>query len=84
SSAIFRIITTEGELRDLPQISAIRSKIAALNAKIKGIMQSFISSSRYADVLESTVPVLYSLCISLICNMSKFYHAHNEHSLQNL
>lgn len=58
SSAIFRIITSDGELRDLPQISAIHSKIASLNAKIKGIMQGFTGSSRYADVLESTVPVL--------------------------
>lgn len=57
-AAIFRVISPDGEMRDLPQIQAIRAKIASLNAKIKGIMQSFTSNSKYADVLESTVPVL--------------------------
>lgn len=58
SSAIFRIITPDGLLRDLPQIRAIQEKIATLNARIKGVMQSFTSNSRFDDVLESTVPVL--------------------------
>lgn len=58
SAAIFRIITPDGLLRDLPQIRAIQEKIANLNSRIKGVMQSFTSNSRYADVLESTVPVL--------------------------
>lgn len=58
SSAIFRIITPDGLLRDLPQIRSIQEKIANLNSRIKGLMQAFTSNSRYADVLESTVPVL--------------------------
>lgn len=55
---IFKIITPDGQLRDLPEITAIRKQIASLNAKIKNIMQSFTSDSKYASVLESSVPVL--------------------------
>lgn len=55
---IFRIITPTGELRDLPEITAIRKQIASLNAKIKNIMQSFTSNQKLVGVLESTVPVL--------------------------
>lgn len=55
---IFRVITSDGEMRDLPALREIRSKIANLNAKIKGVMHSFTSNSRYSDVLESNLPVL--------------------------
>ena len=55
---IFRIITPDGELRELPEIIAIRKQIASLNAKIKTIMQGFTSDQRLNDVLQSNVPVL--------------------------
>ena len=55
---IFRVITNDGEMRDLPALREIRSKISNLNAKIKGVMHSFTSNSKYSDVLESNVPVL--------------------------
>lgn len=55
---IFRILTNDGEMRDLPALRDIRSKIANLNAKIKGVMHSFVSNSKFADVLETNVPVL--------------------------
>lgn len=55
---IFRIITPDGELRDLPEISAIRKAIASLNAKIKTIMQGFTSDQKLSTALESNVPVL--------------------------
>ncbi|MBP5520144.1 MAG: Smr/MutS family protein [Treponema sp.] len=55
---IFRIITPEGELRELPEITAIRKQIASLNAKIKTVMQSFTSDQKLCDVLQSNVPVL--------------------------
>ena len=58
SSLIFQIITPEGELRDLPSIRAIRERIASLNQKLKGLLHSFTGNQKYADVLESTVPVL--------------------------
>lgn len=55
---IFRIINPSGELRDLPEIVAIRAKIASLNQKIKNIMRTFTSDSKLANVLESSLPVL--------------------------
>ena len=55
---IFRIITADGEMRDLPEISNIRKQIASLNSKIKTIMQGFTSDQRFAGVLESNLPVL--------------------------
>ena len=58
SKKIFRIITKDGEMRDLPEIAEIRSKIASLNSQIKNIMKKFTGDQKYAAVLESTVPVL--------------------------
>ncbi|MCR5435972.1 MAG: Smr/MutS family protein [Treponema sp.] len=55
---IFHVITKDGEMRDLPEIVAIRKSIASLNAKLKNIMQSYISDQKYQAVLESFVPVL--------------------------
>ena len=55
---INRIMTSDGQLRDLPELRAIRAKIAELNAKIKSILRSFTSGTKYADILESAVPVL--------------------------
>lgn len=55
---IFRVVTPEGELRDLPEIVAIRKQIASLNGKLKLIMQKYTSDQKLSGVLESTVPVL--------------------------
>ena len=55
---VFRIITPDGELRELPEIIAIRKQISSLNAKIKTIMQGFTSDQKLNDVLQSNVPVL--------------------------
>ena len=55
---IFRVITPEGEMRELPEIVNIRKQIASLNSKIKTIMQGFTSDSRLSNVLESNIPVL--------------------------
>ncbi len=55
---VFRIITPDGELRELPEITAIRKQIASLNAKIRTIMQGFTSDQKLNDVLQSNVPVL--------------------------
>lgn len=58
SKIIFRIITPDGELRDLPEIAAIRKQIADLNNKIKVIMHRYCTDNKLADILESKVPVL--------------------------
>ena len=55
---IFRIITPDGEMRELPEIAAIRKQIASLNAKIRTVMQSFTSDQKLSDVLQSNLPVL--------------------------
>lgn len=55
---VFRIITSDGELRELPEIIAIRKQIASLNAKIRTIMQGFTSDQKLGEVLQSNVPVL--------------------------
>ena len=55
---IFHIITPDGQMRDLPEIAAIRKKIAALNTKIKTILRHYTTDQKLAGVLESSVPVL--------------------------
>lgn len=55
---IYHIITPDGEMRDLPEIAAIRKQIANLNQKIKQIMQQYTSDQKLSGILESTVPVL--------------------------
>ena len=42
---IFRIITPDGILRELPEIVAIRKEIASLNAKLAGRSDSISSNS---------------------------------------
>lgn len=53
---IFRIITKDGEMKDLPEIIAIRRQISSLNARLKNIFSSYISEM--PGVLENSVPVL--------------------------
>ncbi len=55
---IFRVISTDGQMKELPEIVDIRKQIASLNSKIKTIMQGFTSNSQFHGVLESQVPVL--------------------------
>ena len=55
---IFRVISTDGQMKELPEIVDIRKQIASLNSKIKTIMQGFTSNSKFHGVLEIQVPVL--------------------------
>ena len=55
---IFKIITSDGEIRDLPEISSIRKEIANLNSKIKNIMKQYTSDPKLQNILESNIPVL--------------------------
>jgi DNA mismatch repair protein MutS2 len=57
ASEIFRIITPDGEMKDLPQLREIRGRIADLNKKIQNLMRSYTSDQKLTSVLESTVPV---------------------------
>ena len=57
---ISRIIDDSGQMRDLPELRAIRSSIQKLHGEINALIRSFTSSSDYKDVLQSDVPVLRS------------------------
>ena len=57
---ISRIIDESGQMRDLPELRAIRSSIQKLHGEINALIRSFTSSSDYKDVLQSDVPVLRS------------------------
>ena len=48
---IFHVITPDGQIKDLPEIAAIRKQIAALNTKIKKIFQQYTSDQKLAGVL---------------------------------
>jgi DNA mismatch repair protein MutS2 len=55
---IFHIITPDGQMRDLPEIAAIRKQISSLNTKIKTLLRHYTTDPKLAGVLESSVPVL--------------------------
>lgn len=55
---IRKVLSPDGEFRDLPALRVVRAKIVALNEKIRNVMRSFTSGTKYSDVLESSVPVL--------------------------
>lgn len=56
AAIILHIITPNGEMKDLPEIREIRTRIASLNTKIRNIMHSFTSDQKLSDALESNVP----------------------------
>ena len=53
---IFSIITADGEVKDLPQLRAIRTKIAALHKEIEGTIRRYTSDPQLSGALQSTVP----------------------------
>ena len=55
---IERIIDDNGEMKDLPEIRAIRNRIALLKKEIDSEIRAFASDPRYSAALQSTVPVL--------------------------
>ena len=59
-NAIFRIIDESGQMRDLPELRAIRSSIQKLHNEINSLIRSFTASTDFKDVLQSDVPVLRS------------------------
>ncbi|OJF76239.1 MAG: hypothetical protein BKP49_08855 [Treponema sp. CETP13] len=55
---IFRIITKDGEVRDLPEIQAIRSSIQNLRQNIDTLMHHYTSDANLSKTLQSTLPAL--------------------------
>jgi len=53
---IARIIDSSGQLKDLPELRAIRNSIAACKREITALMKKYTSDASLQDVLESNVP----------------------------
>ncbi|MBP3709076.1 MAG: endonuclease MutS2 [Treponema sp.] len=53
-----RIITVDGEIKELPELRDIKNRIAALTKKIGTVLHAYTTDKRFADALESNVPVL--------------------------
>ena len=53
---ISRILDKNGQLRDLPELRAIRTKIASLHAEINAALKKYTSDTTLSSVLESNVP----------------------------
>ena len=59
-NAVSRIIDESGQMRDLPELRAIRSSIQKLHNEINALIRSFTSNTEFKDVLQSDIPVLRS------------------------
>lgn len=55
---IDRVVDKNGEMKDLPEIRAIRNRIAALHKEIDTEIRSYTTDPLYSASLQSTVPVL--------------------------
>ncbi|MCR5289697.1 MAG: Smr/MutS family protein [Treponema sp.] len=54
---IGRIIDTNGALKDLPELRAIKNTIASIKRDITALMHKYTSDTSIASALESTLPV---------------------------
>ena len=55
-NTISRVIDKDGNIRDLPEITEIKSKISSIKAGINSALKKFTSDSSLSNVLESNVP----------------------------
>ena len=55
---IFKIIDEKGELRDLPEIRAIKQNIKKIRNEIESVIKSFTNNVELKDALQSEVPAL--------------------------
>lgn len=53
---IFSVLTNDGEIRDLPVLREIRSRIASLHKEIENAIRKYTSDSTLSNVLQSNVP----------------------------
>jgi DNA mismatch repair protein MutS2 len=54
---IFSVISEDGEIRDLPSLRSIRSRIASLKKDVDSAVRRYVSDPSLASALQSTVPV---------------------------
>ena len=57
-SEISKVITIDGQIKDLPSLREIHTKIASLKSKIRASLTFFTSNTKYLNILEANVPVL--------------------------
>lgn len=60
SEAIFRVIDSSGQIKDLPEIRAIRRSIVQIRKDIENLMKQYSSDMQFKDILQSDVPALRS------------------------
>ena len=58
TEAIYAVIDKSGQLRDLPQLRAIKKSIASLQASIEKSLRDHIHNPLLKDALQSTLPAL--------------------------
>jgi DNA mismatch repair protein MutS2 len=56
AAAIFRIVDREGNLRDLPELRAIKRRIQSLNAALDTAVSRYTTDEEIRRMLQSTVP----------------------------
>jgi DNA mismatch repair protein MutS2 len=56
ATAVFRVMDREGNLRDLPELRAIKRRIQSLNAGLESAVSRYIASEDVRRMLQSTVP----------------------------
>jgi DNA mismatch repair protein MutS2 len=56
AAAVFRVMDREGNLRDLPELRAIKRRIQSLNAGLESAVSRYIASEDVRRILQSTVP----------------------------
>ncbi len=54
---IFSVITQDGQVKDLPALRAIRSRIASLHKEIENAIKKYTSNATLNAALQSNVPV---------------------------
>ena len=57
---VFSVLEQNGEVKDLPQIKAIKASIRKKQTEIGNIIKNYTTNSEYQDMLQSTIPVLRS------------------------
>ncbi len=55
---IFAVLDSNGDVKDLPALRAIRARIAALHKEIDGAMRAYTSDVSFSGALQSNVPAL--------------------------
>ena len=58
SNAIFRVLDENGEIRDLPEIRAIKNSIKKIRNEIDQLIRFYTGDNTLKDALQSNIPVL--------------------------